>query len=91
MINEVHVCARVVMAATAGPQIKLGARNFDNTFRAIISCAIPNTPNPCYTTFCFNAPYQFTPLFYLRPFFFGFNTLLAGLFAFVFFLRGYII
>jgi hypothetical protein len=29
MIKEVHVCARVVMAATAGPKIKLGARNFD--------------------------------------------------------------
>jgi hypothetical protein len=41
------------------------------TFRAIISCAIPNTPNPCYTTFCYNVPYQFTPPFYLRPFFLG--------------------
>ena len=50
---------------------KQGALNFDSTFRAIIGCDIPNTPNPCYTTFCFNAPHRFTLLLYLRPFLFG--------------------
>jgi hypothetical protein len=50
-----------------------------------ISLLLPSSPSfttVCYTRFCINAPYEFTPTPNLHPVVFG-SKLLAGLFPFI--------